>query len=211
MVAALLVGLLFGFLGSIPVAGPISAVVLHRGLTGRAASGALVGLGCAFAEGGYAYLAFWGFSTYLASYAWLEPVSRALAAGMLIALGVVFVRYRSPQGTDEKDHADTAPKSLALGFTVTLLNPTLLATWSGATTTLFSTGLVAMDSSIAPVFAFGAVLGVTGWFGLLSWLLHEHRARFRNETLDAFVRGVGVLLLVLAAWLVWRAVAWVLG
>ncbi len=211
MIAALVIGLLFGFFGSIPVAGPISAVVLHRGLTGRAASGALVGLGCAVAEGGYAYLAFWGFSTYLADYAWLEPVSRALAAGMLIALGVVFVRYRSPQGTEEKDHADTAAKSLALGFTVTLLNPTLIATWSGATTTLFSTGLVVMESRVAPVFALGAVLGIAGWFAVLSWLLHRHKSRFRTETLDAFVRGVGALLLVLAAWLAWRAVQALVG
>jgi threonine/homoserine/homoserine lactone efflux protein len=205
MLATLLIGLAFGFFGSIPVAGPIAAVVLHRGLTGRAASGALVGLGCAVAEAGYAFLAFWGFATYLARYAWLEPVSRAVAAGILVGLGVVFVRYKSPQNTEEKDHADTAAKSLALGFTVTLLNPTLIATWTGATTTLYSTGLVTLAPSTAPVFAIGAFVGIAGWFGVISLVMHKHRDRFAKETLDLFVRGVGALLLVLAAYFGWRA------
>ena len=49
MLTAALIGFCFGFFGSIPVAGPIAALVLKRGLTGRFRSAALVGAGGAIA------------------------------------------------------------------------------------------------------------------------------------------------------------------
>jgi hypothetical protein len=57
LVTALL-GLAFGFVGSIPVAGPISALVLYRGLDRRYKAATFIGVGGAVAEGAYAFLSF---------------------------------------------------------------------------------------------------------------------------------------------------------
>lgn len=208
MLLALLIGFAFGFFGSIPVAGPVAAVVLQRGMTGRAASGAWVGLGCAVAEAIYAFIAVWGFSTFLAQYDWVEPTSRAVAALILGVLAVIFLRYRSPALTHEARPRELPGKSIALGFTITLLNPTLIATWTGATTTLYSTGAVELSSRSAPLFAVGAFAGISGWFAGLSYLLYRLRGQFRTDTLDRAVRVIGGLLLVLAGWFTWRFIDW---
>ncbi len=208
MLLALLIGFAFGFFGSIPVAGPVAALVLKHGMTGRAKSGAWVGLGCAAAEALYAFVAVWGFATYLAEYPWIEPTSRAVAALILGALAVVFLRYRSPKASEDRAPVESPLKSLSVGFSVTLLNPTLIATWTGATTTLYSTGLVELSARSAPWFAAGAFAGISGWFAGLSYLLHRVSGNFRTATIDRAVRGVGVVLLLLAAWFAWRFIDW---
>src|SRR5262245_51236802 len=90
--AAAAFGFAFGFVGSIPIAGPIAALVWSRGLEDRTRSGLFLAAGAAVAEGAYVYLAFWGFSEVLARYAWIEPLSRLAAAATLTVLGVRFVR-----------------------------------------------------------------------------------------------------------------------
>ena len=74
MLTAALLGFALGFVFSMPVAGPVSLLVFGRGLQGRGRSGVSLALGSSIAESMYAYLAFWGFSALLGSYAWIEPV-----------------------------------------------------------------------------------------------------------------------------------------
>ena len=56
----LTVGLLVGFIGSVPIAGPVAALVFKCGLDGRFRKGLQIGFGNGVAEGLYACLAFWG-------------------------------------------------------------------------------------------------------------------------------------------------------
>ncbi len=207
MIAAALIGFAFGFFGSVPIAGPIAALVLQRGLTGRHRDGAAIGLGCAVAEAGYAFLAWWGFSTFLAEYPVIEPVSRLLAALILLGLGISFARYRGPTVTDERPPAESTSRSLFVGFTITALNPTLIATWSAATTTLYSTGLIAAEPINGLPFAAGTFGGIAGWFLLLSYLLKRYGSRFRRETMDLVVRGVGWLIVGLSLFFAYRFIA----
>lgn len=209
MIIAALIGFLFGFFGSVPIAGPIAALVLHRGLTGRFKDGAAIGIGCAVAEAGYAFLAFWGFATFLAQYPIIEPASRLLAALILIGLGVSFARYRGPREAEDRPVTASAPKSALLGFTITALNPTLIATWTAATTTLYSTGLIRAEAINAFPFAGGTFVGIGGWFSLLTYLLWKYGKRFRRETLDRFVRAVGYLILGLGLFFAYRFVSFV--
>ncbi len=206
-----LIGFAFAFVGSMPVAGPIAAIVLARGLVGRARSGALVGVGCGFAESGYAFLALWGYSTWLARYAWMAPASRVIAALILVGLGVALARYRGATArSDGADGRDTALASVGLGFGIAALNPTLLATWTGATTALHATGLVALEAHHAPLFALGALVGTSAWFTVFSVALHRLRGRFDEAGLARIVRGTGWVVGALGAVLVAR-VGWQLA
>lgn len=200
MLLAAVIGLAFGFIGSIPVAGPIAALVFERGLNGRFRSGVFISIGGAVAEAAYALLAFWGFSKFLSKYAWIEPTSRALAAVILTILGVTFARYKRKEDEtpSAKARADSGTKSFVLGLSITALNPTLIATWTAVVTMLYSTGWIAFSSSEAVPFAAGSFIGIAGWFATLLWLIHRFRGRFTRATLDKVVRGIGYFLFVCA-------------
>ena len=54
MLAAAAFGLCFGFVGSVPIAGPVSALVFRCGIDGRFKRGQGIAIGAAVAEAGYA-------------------------------------------------------------------------------------------------------------------------------------------------------------
>lgn len=211
MLVATLLGFTFGFVGSIPVAGPISALVFSRGLQGRSRSGVFIAAGGAIAEAAYAFLAFWGFSAYLTRYAFIVPTSRALAAVILTALGISFIRARSMQEGERTAKADTDVASFGLGFTITALNPTLIATWTAAVTTLYSTQVLSFSTGQALPFASGTMVGIAGWFFTLLLLLRAYKDRFTVATLHKIVRVVGVMLVGTALWFLYRFIEYLLG
>jgi threonine/homoserine/homoserine lactone efflux protein len=201
MLIAAIIGFLFGFIGSMPVAGPIAALVFSRGIEGRFRSGLGVAAGGALAEGIYACLAFWGFAELLAQYPVMIHISRGVAVVVLTALGIMFLK-RKPRRREAPRKREGWGGSLALGFTITALNPTLIATWSAAATTLFSTGLVAFRSTLALPFGLSAVAGIVAWFSLLLWLVRRYRGRFSDRTLNRLIRVMGVFLLGVAVYFV---------
>ncbi|MBI4954668.1 MAG: LysE family transporter [Myxococcales bacterium] len=210
MLLAALIGLAFGFIGSIPVAGPIAALVFERGLVGRFRSGVFISLGAAVAEGAYAFLAFWGFSTYLKDYPIIEPISRAVAAAILVGLGIMFARYRSKPDEGSVRKSDSAATSFALGLSITALNPTFIATWTAVVTMLYSTGVDLSRAQAVP-FSLGSVLGIVGWFATLLGLIRRYRDRFTRATLDKIVRGIGWFLLVCAVYFAVQFVRYVVA
>ena len=199
MVVAAVVGFLFGFLGSMPVAGPIAVLVFSRGVDGRQRSALSVAVGGALAEGVYACLAFWGFAEFLARYPVMVPISRAAAVVVLTVLGVVFLRRKVPT-KKEPARRDGWGGGFVLGFTITAFNPTLLATWAAATTTLFSTGLVDFTPVTALPFGGGAIVGIIIWFAVLLQLVRKFRDRFSEQALNRMIHVMGVFVLVVAAW-----------
>lgn len=202
-VAFLVVGLLCGFLGSIPVAGPISALVLHRGLSRRYASAVWIGWGGAIAEGLYALVTFFGFAKYLTKYPWIDTASRGLAAVILFALGISFMRYKTKTSEEPEKKADSALQSFGLGFTITALNPTLIATWAAMAVMLASAGMEMTPIDAVP-FSAGAVVGIGGWFSAFVWILRRYGERFRPKTLERVVRTIGLAVVGLSVWFVVR-------
>jgi threonine/homoserine/homoserine lactone efflux protein len=196
MLVAALLGFAFGFVFSIPVAGPVSILVFGRGLEDRVRSGVYLAVGGALAESMYAYLAFWGFSELFALHPWLRPISRGVTAAILLGLGIHFMRKQSTASSVEpKPDPNVGNKrSFLLGVTVTALNPTLVATWSAAATFIHSWNLVDLDSNRALPFSVGVCLGISGWFVVLLLLLRRFRGRFEHSTLDRVVRTMGLLV-----------------
>ncbi len=194
MIAALLVGVAFGFFGSVPVAGPVSVVVFVRGAEGHVRSGLATAIGGALAEGIYAFLAVWGFSTFLVRHPWIEPVSNGLAAAILLLLGVLFLR-RKPHELPKDPGAHG--RSLFVGFLLVALNPTLIATWTAATAVLYSSGLLSLEPIRAVPLAIGAAAGIVAWFSLLLALVSRFRERFGLETMNRLLHGMGWVLLAL--------------
>jgi len=199
MLLAAVIGFLFGFIGSMPVAGPIAVLVFARAVEGQMRAAVAVAAGGALAEGAYAFLAFWGFTALLARYELVVPLSKAVAAVLLLVLGALFIRRR--------EEAKPTPRRSAgwgggffLGFSIAALNPTLIATWAGATTTLFSTGLVRFTPAMAGPFAAAAGSGIVAWFVVLVLLVRRYRGRFSPATLQRVLQVTGVLLIAIGLW-----------
>jgi threonine/homoserine/homoserine lactone efflux protein len=202
MIVAALLGLAIGFVGSIPVAGPLSALVLRRGLEGRFRAAAFLALGGGIAEAGWAFLAFFGFAALFTEYPLLLPISRAAGAIVLTALGISFLRHPAQKPEVADRPADSAWASFGVGASLCALNPTLLATWTAVVTTLYATQAVDLRGSLAAPFAAGVGAGITLWFLVLIAIVRRYRDRFSYATLARAVRVLGGGLLVLAAWFV---------
>ncbi len=197
MIAALL-GFVFGFVGSMPVAGPVAVIVFGRGIEDRGRSGLYIAIGSAFAESVYAYLAFWGFSAFLTKYGWIETVSTVAAAVILSALGLRFMLKKASERPPDAPKPRVGKKrNFVLGFMLTALNPTLIATWTAAVTTVYSLDIVNFDESGALPFSLGAATGIVAWFALLLYLLRRFRARVSPAVLDKVLKVMGAFLLLL--------------
>jgi threonine/homoserine/homoserine lactone efflux protein len=210
MLLAAAIGVLFGFVGSIPVAGPIAVLVLARGLALRFRSGIFIAAGGAIAESVYAFLAFWGFGALLGEYPWVEPISRGAGAVVLLVLGFIFSRPRGemPVAVAEPK-TSTGFRSAMLGFSITAMNPTLIASWAAAVTVLHG-GAVAEHSMGASVaFAGGALVGIVGWFAIMLGLIHRFRNRFKPTILNSVRRLMGFALIGFGLWFAVRFVTYV--
>jgi threonine/homoserine/homoserine lactone efflux protein len=211
VLAAVIIGFLFGFVGSMPVAGPIAVLVFTRSVQDRGRSAVSIAVGGALAEAIYAFLAFWGLSSLLQAWPMAGRVASALAAVILLALGVMFIVSPIKEGEARREGLrDRARHGFALGFGITALNPALIGTWSAATTTLFGTGLIEPDPGLALPFSASAAVGIVAWFALLVALIRRMKERFHPRTLGRVVQGMGVFLVVIGLGFAWRAVdAWI--
>lgn len=190
-----------------PVAGPIAILVFERGLEGRRRDGIYIACGAAIAESVYAYLAFWGFSALLVQYAWIALASRIAAAIILTGIGVYCYRLHLSDRERSKVRAKhrQSKGSFFLGFTVTAINPTLLATWGATVTTLYSLQIVHFDASEALPFSIGSCAGIVSWFLTLMYFMRRLEHRFSTRSIDRLIHGIGVALIVVGLVLAVRA------
>ncbi|MFL5356102.1 LysE family transporter [Archangium sp.] len=188
-----LVAFVFGFIGSMPLAGPIALLVFSTSVRKHHGEALRIGLGAALAVALYAAVAFWGFSTFLAKHPVILPVSHALSALVLTVLGVHFARWRPRES--EQPGRERHGRGLLLGFTLTALNPTLLATWTTAVAFLYSRQLVAFSGLLALPFSAAAGAGVACWQMVFVGLLRRYESRFPRHVLTWVVRSMGLVLL----------------
>ena len=197
-VAVSLVALVFAFVGSLPLAGPIAVLVVSNGVNGRFKASLEIALGAAVAEGIYAFLAFWGFATFFARYPVVLPISHAVTAVILLTLGVYFLRFKMKE---EQAHTEESKRGkFWVGFSVSILNPTLLATWGAVTTFLYSRQLVKMTGLLAIPFGAFAAAGIGLWALMMVALMKRFREHFPRAALTWLVRGMGIVLIGIAAW-----------
>ncbi|QRN96800.1 LysE family transporter [Archangium violaceum] len=194
----------FGFIGSMPLTGPIAVMVFSLGVRKRYGVAVRVGLGAAAAEALYATVAFWGFTTFLADRPIILPISHGVSTLVLAVLGVYFLRWR-PEAEEEEPSGRRAwhVTGFLLGFTLSALNPTLLATWSAAVAFLYSRQLLTFSEVLALPFGAAAGAGVACWELLFVWLLRRYENQLPRSALTWVVRGMG-LLLIAAAFLAGR-------
>lgn len=195
MIAAAL-GFGLGFVGSMPIAGPVSLLVVQRGAAGRYRDGLLLACGAAVAEAGYCAGALYGYEFLLDRWPPLRPLLSAFGALLLIALGIHFMRRRRPRagGPAPSRALVTRSHEAALGFTLVGLNPSVVVSWLAVLAALHAMGLKPEGSSDRLFFVAGVGLGIVVWFGGLLAMLRRGRDRIPPIALDRMVRALGGVL-----------------
>jgi threonine/homoserine/homoserine lactone efflux protein len=196
----------FGFVGSMPLAGPIAVLMVSNTFRGRYAQALRLGFGAAIAETGYAFIACFGFVELLAKHKIVVPISHGVTAVVLVGLGGYFMRWKDHIGEHPEDPPSIELQrkrnntAFVLGFTVCALNPTLLLTWSAATAALYSRGVLEDSWTSAIAFALAAGAGVTSWNLALIGLVKRYHEHFPRKALVWIVRGMGLLLVGVGVW-----------
>jgi threonine/homoserine/homoserine lactone efflux protein len=200
VIVALVIGLVFAFFGSIPIAGPIAVVVLSKGLEHRNRAGLFIAMGAAVAEAIYAFLAFWGFSAVLTRFPILVPATRLVGSAILIALGL-YLTLKAPKSKEAAQSKDESKvvgvRNILLGFSMTIVNPTLIVTWTAAVGAAHSTGILELAPRNALPFSIGVCAGIITWFAIMLALLARFRSKMKQENLAKVIKVIGWALVVL--------------
>lgn len=196
MLPALISGTALGFLGAVPVAGPVSAIILRFALRKQARRAGAVALGAALAEAFYVLLAFFGFNLLLESVPHLQSISKYLTSAIIGALGIYFMVSKTtsaPHGT-----APAEPKgkksAFGVGFGISILNPTLVATWSTVIASLYSYQLFPYSVSNAILFSAGVAVGIIAWFAVMLHLIHRNHDRLNPMWIRRMLICMGAML-----------------
>jgi threonine/homoserine/homoserine lactone efflux protein len=194
-------GIVMGFFGSVPVAGPVALVVLTKGLRAEFGSARKVALGAGVAEGllGASVFAGLGFAT--AKFGRLEAVLDFTGVAVLLFVGLWFVVRGVGGGVGKEDGASSVDGSSAqiiwLGALMVLGNPGMLGTWGGAVAALEGAGLIEASVAGAPFFGAGVCIGVLSWFWLGLFAIKRWSSSLDGRWVDFGVRGTGVALIFL--------------
>jgi len=193
---AFVLGVVLGFVGSIPAAGPLLFLVIASGVEGRPRRALALGAGGALAESTYVALAFWGFAGLLQRHAELVSGLRLVSGALLIVLGALMLLPRRSRAAPKRE----AVRGFATGFVLVGTNPAFLLTWSAVAAVAYGHGWLALDAGRVPWLAAGSFAGVVLWFALVAALARRYRERFRRELLERLVRGLGVGLVAFGVW-----------
>jgi threonine/homoserine/homoserine lactone efflux protein len=207
MMAALAYGFVFGWVGSMPVAGAVSVFVCQRGLAGQFRNGLALASGAALAEGAWCLVVLQGAGQLFTRWPAAAAVAKTLGGVLLVCLGAYFLtrhttllNHRAPA----EEPARRLRDEFRIGATLVGVNLAIPVNWLAAVTVAVSIGLV--PTVPPPTFALGVTFGVLAWFALLLRLLVGFRRRLRTSVLDRVLHILGILLIgggLVALWAAW--------
>jgi threonine/homoserine/homoserine lactone efflux protein len=210
-----LLGFLLGWLGSMPMAGPVSVLVVKRGLAGRVRCGMALAIGAALAETLWCAAALFGYGALLDRWAWVRPAAGGVGAVIMTILGLRLLLGK-PLVRDVQNGPDAPrrswPREFVLGFSIVLVNASILLSWLGILAALHALG---MDTTLqlgsgshAPRLSFvaGVPIGIVSWFSVLLWTMRHTGTLVREDWIGRAVRVLGVVLLAGAAWALFMVV-----
>jgi threonine/homoserine/homoserine lactone efflux protein len=209
LVRSVLVGGVFGFVVAIPV-GPVNLTVVDNAVRKGFLSAFMAGVGAMVAETFYASLMLAGHSTILDR----PPVAYAMQGVAVVVIGYLGIRSLLVK-TDQFQERSAAtaervgerwhhPKSLLLGFILTISNLGLLLLWGALGSFLLAHEWIRPSLSSRTACAAGVFTGGVVWFFLLSFFVSRAHRRIKPRALMLLVRGCGIVFLVIACLLVYR-------
>lgn len=200
MIAPLALGIVLGFVGSIPATGPLLFLVIDAGLTRDRPRALSLAVGGALAESAYVALAFAGAGQLLQ----LLPVSpqalKLASAAIVVVLGLWIVRAKADNAAKAANPAPAEgfrATAFMTGFSIVLLNPGFLAYWSVVAAFVYSSGILATGATATAALALGCAGGIVLWFAAVYALATRATSNVSEQRLQSLRRGIGGVLIVL--------------
>ncbi len=140
LITMAIVGLLTGFIFSMPIAGPISILVTSNALKGRVRKGNLIAIGASFADFVYVYIGVFGVTKLYPFFKPFMPYILGVGSVFIIYIGYRVIKSKlemetleEPGPLLEKPLMDKRIQKhkggFYTGFMVNFLNPTLIFGW----------------------------------------------------------------------------------
>ena len=206
------IGVAAGALTGVPI-GPVNVAVIDAAYRHTMRRAIAVGLGGAIADGLYAALGVLGVTPILKSNPAIPPILYAISGVVLLIYGFLTARSQpvAPAATDTPASESVAMRrEMWSGFTVGLaliiLNPAAIVTW------VVIMGSIIPDGTLTEgIFcAVGVMIGSFAWFALVAYLTQKGR-QVLGEKAAWIPRVVGIALMVYAAYLITKAVRFVIA
>ncbi len=197
-----LLGLLLGWVGSMPLAGPVSIVIIARGIAGRYRDGMALAAGAGLAEAGYCAAALFGYGFLLDRWPWFRTVAAVVGAAVMMALGLYFIisKRHPPVATPGTAPPISLLREVAVGLSLVGLNPCIVLNWLAVLAAVHSLGMEPAAALPRLQFVAGVGAGIVGWFGLLLALLHRYRAHLPFRAFVLALRILGGILFAAGAY-----------
>jgi L-lysine exporter family protein LysE/ArgO len=207
------IGVAAGALTGVPI-GPVNVAVIDAAYRHTLRRAFAVGLGGAIADGLYSAAGVLGVTPILRSYPWLPPILYAISGVVLLIYGFLTARSQpvAPASSNDPPPSESVAmrRELWSGFTVGLaliiLNPAAIVTW------VVIMGSIIPDGTLGEgiACALGVMVGSFAWFALVAYLTQKGRQVLGDKA--AWIpRVVGIALMVYAAYLLTKAVRYVVA
>lgn len=200
-----LIGLGLGIFSAIVPLGPVTVLVLRRALAGDASGALRLGLGRVPAESFYCALATFGIVALLDRFPGARASVEVLGTVVFLAVGVWLLVQRSAP-TAASSEAPTAAELRARrwgdasGFIISMLNPTLLLSWSAMVGVAVSMGGIEPTLLDKIVFPLALGLGIAIGYAILVGFLRRYGERVEHAWVQRAIRAMGAVFVGLSLW-----------
>jgi threonine/homoserine/homoserine lactone efflux protein len=199
--AAALIPIALVLMGGAVSPGPSLAVVLRNTIVGGRARGVACSIGHGIGLGIYAFLAISGIALLKsAGMQWATALELAGAA-FLIYIGVAMIRAPEQDHSRGEGHPESEREGFIEGFLIAFLNPKIFVFLTAIFSQFIDAGMILQDRLIL---AFIALFIDTTWYIIVATTLSGtpmlEKLRDQGKKVDI---AVGVILLLLAAAIVW--------
>jgi threonine/homoserine/homoserine lactone efflux protein len=201
-----LLGLGLGIFSAIMPLGPVTVLVLRRAMAGDSSGALRLGLGRVPAESFYCGLATFGIVALLDRFPAARASIEVFGTLVFLAVGLWLLTQRASPATTPSTEAPTPAEIRARrwgdasGFIISMLNPTLLFSWSAMVAIAVSMGGLAPSLFDKLAFPLALGLGIGIGYVILVEFLRRHGARVEQIWVQRAIQAMGAVFVSLAAW-----------
>lgn len=219
MLTAILFGILFGFVLSIPP-GPLAVTVIKKSFEGRFRPAFMTAFGAATMDVVYTLAATFtssalvvALSALFIQYKWLSLLFQTLCIVVLVVLGLRYLRqkYKVPtrKGPSVNKPAQASPfwVGALIAFT-NLASPTFLPTMIASVSYLHGEGLLERGFNESISYSCGFGLGTTLWFFALIRFLLKQRSKLSPNFISSIYKFAGGTFILFALVLAYKIIVY---
>jgi threonine/homoserine/homoserine lactone efflux protein len=200
IISAVVIGLISGFIISIPV-GPINLAIINEGAKRGFRWGVLIGFGAIAMDIIYCGVAFAGFAGMFTT-PLLQASIQLLSFLALVYLGVKYLQAKDLPATSKSleivEHRLHPHTAFMIGFVRVLGNPAVLLFWIFLSAFIMSHEWIEDTWASRGACVVGMASGAFAWFVVLSFLVSLGHGRFSARTLVRMSHVSGAALLLAA-------------